>query len=342
MFGLIATAFYTLVSVILRDLADDTDPYWVSCIKAVPTLAAALWLIAQRRRRGQPVQLPWRLVPVLVLVGVIAQVGGNAGSQWSFEVIGLAISIPLMFGTLILGSAGIGIVLYQERLSRRRILAVALIIAAVAVLSLAVHARGEENVPGTAVNSLAALGVLIACLSGIAYAVSHAAIRSFTSETVPLSVPLAVFSLVGIVVLGAFSVGRMGWDGIAATTANQWWRMWAAGVVNAIAYFSLGRALQSLPIVQVNIITASQVALNAIVGVFIFLEPSSLSLWTGVLLTMVGLLIQARWKRPPRVAEPPAAAAAEVDVALETSAHCGTTAGELPTAEPPPELQAVD
>ncbi|MDA7979090.1 MAG: DMT family transporter [Pirellulales bacterium] len=316
LFGIIATAGYTLAGIILRDLADDTDPYWVSCIKAVPTLVVAMWLIHQRKKRGQAIKVPLRLIPALLAIGVIVQIGGNAGSQWAFEIIGLAITIPMMFGTLIVGSAVIGVLMFQERLTTRRLVAVVMLIAAVSILSLAAggEATSSENVAANAqgareastsattvpaVLKLTAMGVLVACLSGIAYAISHAAIRQITSPEIPLSVPLAVFSIAGIVALGAISGWRIGWDGIVNTTANQWWRLWAAGVVNAVAYFALGRTIQLLPLVQVNIITASQVALNAVAGIVIFSEPISAALIIGVSLTMMGLLIQGRWKRTP-------------------------------------------
>ena len=323
-FGILATLGYTLAGIILRDLADDTDPYWVSCIKAIPTLVLALWLLGQRRKRSaEPIQFPLKLLPLLLGIGVIVQIGGNAGSQWAFEVVGLAITIPLMFGTLIVSSALFGVMMFGERLTRRTVIAVVLLTLAVSVLSLA--ARSEEqaitnpegepsqqvamtaeptDVTGdaaTATTSLAVLGVIVACLSGVAYAISHAAIRRYTSPEIPLSVPLAIFSIAGIVVLGGFAFSRLGWEGIVGTTANQWWRLWAAGLVNALAYFSLGRAIQALPLVQVNIITASQVALNAVAGILIFAEPLSAALIVGVSLTMAGLLVQGKRKK----AKPP-------------------------------------
>lgn len=303
-FGIIATAGYTLAGIILRDLADDTDPYWVSCIKAIPTLVVALWLIRQRRRRGERIDFPFRLLPILLAIGVIVQVGGNAGLQWAFEVIGLAISIPLMFGTLIVGSAAIGVLMFQERMTRRRIAAVVLLMAAVSVLSFAARSEDAQATQLSAAStSLAAIGVLVACLSGFAYATSHAAIRHYTSPTIPLSVPLAIFSVAGIIVLGAMSYWRLGWEGIAGTTSDQWSRLWAAGLVNAAAYFALGRAIQMLPLVQVNIITASQVALNAVAGIMIFSEPISTALVIGVVLTMIGLVIQGRRRKPVAVTE---------------------------------------
>ncbi len=40
------------------------------------------------------------LVAVLMLVGLFVQLGANLGMQWAFGVVGLAVSVPVMFGAM--------------------------------------------------------------------------------------------------------------------------------------------------------------------------------------------------------------------------------------------------
>jgi multidrug transporter EmrE-like cation transporter len=102
-----------------------------------------------------------------------------------------------------------------------------------------------------------------------------------------------------MVSLGILSYARLGWQGIAATSGQQWWVMTAAGVFNFVAFLALAKALQLTTVVYVNALNASQVAMAAVAGVVLFRESSSPALALGVILTIGGLMLM-RPARPER------------------------------------------
>ena len=59
-------------------------------------------------------------------------------------------------------------------------------------------------------------------------------------------------------------------------------------------------AATPLPVVQVNLLSASQVAMAALAGVLFFGEALSIALVAGVLLTTLGLLMIKRGEKEPR------------------------------------------
>jgi drug/metabolite transporter (DMT)-like permease len=73
--------------------------------------------------------------------------------------------------------------------------------------------------------------------------------------------------------------------------------MLAAGTFNAVAFFSLTRAMQLVPVSYVNIVNASQVAMAAAAGVVLFHEPTTAWLYAGLILTFVGLTTNRRPRR---------------------------------------------
>ena len=69
--------------------------------------------------------------------------------------------------------------------------------------------------------------------------------------------------------------------------------MFAAAAFNFTAFVALAFALKSLPVVAVNLINASQVAMAAVAGVMLFAEPATAPLIIGIMLTFAGLMILA-------------------------------------------------
>lgn len=317
--GVISSLAYTGANVFLRQLAVTSDPAWTSCIKAIPTAVAAWGMIAWRAKRGKPALPPARLVPMLVLTGVFMQVGGNVSFQFALSVLGLAVTIPILFGMLIVGGALCGRILLGEGISSKALVSMGLLLAAVTILSLGAGRDPPQKISArpkvtTMAEALAessteldarqlATGIGAAILCGFAYALCNVMIRrtsqiSTSGQQVPLSATLMILSCCGVVSLGLISFFRIGTDGMFATTSGEFTSMLAAGVLNAVAFFALGRALEMIPIVEVNALNASQVAMAALVGVLFFSEPPTFTLVLGVTLTIVGLLIVDRRKKP--------------------------------------------
>ncbi len=300
--GVISALAYTGANILLKLLSQEgVDPVWVSCVKAAPTAALAWWMIARRARRGLPALPPARLLPGLLAAGLFMQLGGNVSFQWALGEIGLAVCIPLVFGTLIIGGALLGRIWLGESISHRSALAMLLLVAAVTVLSFGTQDARDAVSPSADNSGLTTvvLATAAACLAGLAYAVCNTVIRRVATGAVSLSATLMVLSTSGVVSLGVLALARIGPGGCLQTTAAQWGVMLAAGLFNAAAFFSLGLALQTVTIVRANTINASQVAMCAVAGLILFGEPATASLGIGIALTMAGLLIVTRARKTP-------------------------------------------
>ena len=133
-------------------------------------------------------------------------------------------------------------------------------------------------------------------VSGFAYSLFGVVVRQ--ALTTGLSAPATMFvsGLVGTVSLWTFCFVRMGAEQISATPTEFWDDMIWAGILNFVAFVALSTSLKALPVVAVNLINASQVAMAAIAGVILFSEPITSPLVTGILLTLAGLAILAKYR----------------------------------------------
>jgi multidrug transporter EmrE-like cation transporter len=75
--------------------------------------------------------------------------------------------------------------------------------------------------------------------------------------------------------------------------------MFVSGSLNFTAFVALAASLKSLPVVAVNLINASQVAMAAVAGIVLFSEPLTMMLVGGIALTFVALGILAGHRRRP-------------------------------------------
>ena len=67
--------------------------------------------------------------------------------------------------------------------------------------------------------------------------------------------------------------------------------MVAAGILNAVALYSLAKSLQLIPVAHANALNASQTAMAALLGVLLFGETWGPELVGGVALMVIGLML---------------------------------------------------
>jgi drug/metabolite transporter, DME family len=302
-YGAASAVLYTAVNICLRGLIQ-FDPFLVSCVKAMPTMVLAGTMVAFRYRRGELPWPSWRALAVLAAAGAVAQLCGNAAFQWSLGAAGLAIAVPLCSGTMIVGAALLGRFWLGEGVTPRSALAMLVLIVSIVVLGQGTSHRGAATMVSTEAAAIAALvpwGAAAACLSGVAYAVLNVVIRRVVTGAIPLSLTLLTVSSVGVVSLGTASLLHSGWSVMARTPPLELAAMVGAGTINAGAFFLMGRALQWANLVEVNIVNASQTALAAVAGLFIFGEPATATLFVGVALSIAGCILVDRGRRtvPP-------------------------------------------
>jgi drug/metabolite transporter, DME family len=299
-FGIVSALAYTGTNVALRAVADGSIgggvdwAAWVSCIKAVPGALAAWVLVAWRAGRGLPALPPRRLVVPLVATGLLMQFGGNLAFQWALSLGGLALTVPLCFATLILSGAVLGRMYLAEGVTPRSAVAMGLLLGAIVVLSV-----GADEATGAVAASSAgpvsfgtiALAVVAAACAGMAYGASGVVIRRMVTGRLSLSATLVLLSTAGAVGLGLMCLVRLGPARLLATPADDLATMFVAGTLNAVAFFAVSASLKYLSVIHANLINASQTALCAAAGVWLFGETLTGWLAAGIVLTMLGLLL---------------------------------------------------
>ncbi|MGB7345403.1 MAG: DMT family transporter [Pirellulaceae bacterium] len=296
--GLAAAVLYTASNIALRKSVG-VDPFLVSAVKAAPTLITMgpflIWMAATHRT----IATSYAIVPRFIAVSLIGQFIGNAAFQVALGVIGLAASVPITLGTLIIGGAVLGRIMLGEPVRTKTIMAMVTLISAVVVLSL----PGATSAPVESTSSLPLwVGAMCAVASGAAYALFGVVVRQALTGGMSAPAIMFVSGLVGTISLWAFCMTRMSVAEVLAVNSADWTMMIAAGVFNTIAFVALSTALKALPVVAVNLINATQVAMAAIAGVILFAEPVTWPLLTGIVLTFVGLAILADRKAGKRKA----------------------------------------
>ena len=287
--GISAAVLYTLANIALRRCVE-VDPFLVAAVKAAPTVILLAPFLLWMLMRGEALATSRRLIPRFIIVSLIGQFVGNAAFQIALGTIGLAASVPITLGVLIVGGAVLGRLLLREPVRLRTIVAMVMIMIAVVVLS---HPSTSVAPANSNTDHPVWVGALCAAASGAAYALFGAVMRQTMRGGVSAPATMFISGLVGTISLWIVTLVRSGLDSLWVVDSSQWSVMAAAGLLNFSAFVALSVSLKALPVVAVNLINASQVAMAAIAGVILFSEPVTWPLAMGILLTFAGLLVLA-------------------------------------------------
>lgn len=288
---------YAATNICLRRVALLADPMWISCLKSMPIAAAATLLVLWRLSRGGQAGLGRGDVARLVANGVFVQLVGNAVFQWTLGEIGLAMTMPINFGALMLSGMLMGRIWLGEAITGRSVAAMGLLFLAILILSSGAGAAHQSVSAHDVGRAALALAVSAACVSGVAFAVNGAVIREQVRRSDAVAATMMVVSLTGVVTLGVCSLARLGLPALLDTPRGVLANMALAGTFNAAAFFAFIAGLQRVTTVHANLLNASQTAICSVAAVLLFGEAATVSLAVGVLLTVLGLaLIQGRPK----------------------------------------------
>lgn len=297
--GLAAATCYSIANLALRQLATGTGglawDIWISGMKALPTAVIAGWLLWQRRCRGEQALPHWRLLGPLLLAALLMQFGGNVGFQLSLRAIGLAISVPIVFASIIVSGAVVGRMALGDPVTPRTAFSMGLMSVSIFFLSVAAQSAGAasaDSAPSltSPVGGSVLAGVLIALVSGLSYGLCGVVIRRVVRGHLPVESTLFIFSMTGLVTLCPLSAPLLGWQALSEISRSDWLTMLAAGTFNAFGFFAITHAMRLLTINRANVINASQNAMCALGAVVFFAEPLSSLALVGIGLTIVGLL----------------------------------------------------
>ena len=290
--GLMAAATYSVANLALRGLSRPDGgvgwDMWVAGTKAFPTFFVAIVLLAIRRYRGQTSFAAWSFVWPIALAAFFNQLGGNFAFQMSLSKIGLAISVPICFASIICSGAIVGRYVLGDQVSVRTGISMGLMVASIVFLSTA--ARNRATVVPTAADWGTATGVALAVISGLAYGITGVYIRKAVRSQMPVAATLFLFSAAGFLMLCPLSLCLLPPQTIAATTSAEWATIAIAGIFNALGFYAITHAMRHLTISRANVINASQNALCAVGAVMIFGESLSTFGLVGIGLTIAGLL----------------------------------------------------
>ena len=113
LFGLSSAILYTATNVALRHCVD-IDAFLVSAVKAIPTVAILGPYLIWMTIRKEVIASNYQMVPRFILAALLGQFVGNAFFQLALGRIGLAVSVPITLGTMIIGAAILGRLLLQQ------------------------------------------------------------------------------------------------------------------------------------------------------------------------------------------------------------------------------------
>ena len=293
-YGLAAAVMYTLANIALR-YSVNVDPFLVSAVRAAPTVVMLAPVLVWMSMTGRAIMTSTEMVPRFIAVSLLAQFFGNASFQISLGIIGLAAAVPITLGTIIIGGAFLGWLILGEPVRIRTLVAMVMLIAAVIVLSLPSSSQSFES--STSDWPLWA-GAACAAASGLAYSLFGVMVRQMLTRGMSAPATMFLSGVVGTISLWTFCFFYLGVDAIRAVPQNEWPIMVAAGIFNFTAFVALTVSLKALPVVAVNLINASQVAMAAVAGVILFAEPVTGTLLTGIGLTFAGLIVLAQRNKP--------------------------------------------
>jgi drug/metabolite transporter (DMT)-like permease len=281
---------YTAANICMRQLTlIEADKTWAITVREMVSVAAVgPWLLVNMAR-GRSVLPSPRMLAALAAAGLAVQVAGNLPVLWAFDTVGLAVSMPPVFGVMLTGSALLGFVFLGERVSGRTAAAIALVIASIVLLNLGANGAGD-----LAGRIWIVLGIAAACLGGAVFAALGTVIRFAARERVPVGTIVFVTTSMGVLSLGALSVVRVPTETLLATPPGQLGWMLAAGLSNFLGFLSITRGLQLTTVVRANLLNASQVALLAVAGVMFFGEACNAWLVLGIVMTIVGIMLIGR------------------------------------------------
>lgn len=192
---------------------------------------------------------------------------------------GVAVGTVVGIGTSPIAGGLLGRFVRDERLGRRWWSATAL-----GLLGAGLLATGDSG------GDDVALGLVLACGAGVAYAVYVAASARLLDDHDPTDVAAAVLGLAGVVLLPVAVAVDPGWlaggGGLALAA-------WLGVVTVAVAYPLLARGLDVVGVGATATLTLAEPATAAVLGLAVLGEDLPAAGWLGLVVLLAGLLVQS-------------------------------------------------
>ena len=330
-FTFLSTFLYAVSNVAVRYLTDqhvDTD--WILFFKETIGFSLLIpWLIL-RWGQGRFQYTSKRLILYVVIAAVFCQLIGARLQVLGFAIIGLIIAVPLIQSSTLLGVALIGHFVLGDILSRKRKLAIAILIVAITILSIgkALTSAGEPTSESTASTGLFLLVAAGTIVTGISYSIYitmlRHVIRKYWADgnstrlsfkfrhwighdhvkqpeqrfysPFPITLTMSLVFGVGIIIFGTILYCKQGTAGFWSVSNVAWHCILISGVANMAGFFFQIQGLRMTSAVQASLIAVSQMLLLSLIGYLFFHEPIDKYgiVMIGLGLTVYGVIMSAK------------------------------------------------
>ena len=330
-FAFLSTFFYAISNVAVRYLTGyEVDNDWILFYKETIGLLILLPWLLLRFGQGRFQYTSKRLILTVILAAVLCQLIGARLHVQGFAVIGLIIAVPLIQSSTLLGVALIGHLVLGDTLSRRRQIAITILLIAITILSVGKGIASGEQQPGTQTSAgyflLVAAGTVVA---GFSYAIyitmlRHAIRQYWKDENstwlsfkfrrwigydhtkkpeerfyspFPVTLMMSLVLGTGIVIFGSCLFYKSGIAGFYDVPKIAWYCIPISGLCNAIGFFFQIQGLRMTSAVQASLIAVSQMLLLSLIGYLCFDEAVNTVVMIGLGLTVYGVFMSAKPER---------------------------------------------
>jgi drug/metabolite transporter (DMT)-like permease len=334
-FVFLSTFFYGVSNTTMRFLTDyhiDTD--WILFYKELIGFSILLPWVFLRFFQGRFQRISRRLIIYVVMAAVICEFVGAHLQVLGYAIIGLVVTVPLIQSSTLIGVAILGRYFLGDLLSRRRSLAICVLIVAVVLLSIGKELTVQDggNQRGGLLFIVIATGAVVA---GIAYSIYVVLLRytvhkywndgssvwqsfQFTKwvgfdlpaqeinsnngqlnvvrsyAPFPVTLMMSIILGVGVLIFGICIWMKGGTAGFYTVPVVAWYFIPVAGLSNVIGFFCQIQGLRMTSAVQASLIGVTQMIFLSVIGFLYFREPINFVVVSGLILTAYGVIISAK------------------------------------------------
>lgn len=332
-FSFLSTFCYAASNTTMRFLTDyNLDSDWILFYKELIGLFILVPWLFLRFFQGRFRFISKRLIFYVFFAAILCQLVGAHLQVLGYAVIGLVIAVPLIQSSTLLGVAILGRSFLGDPLSRRRKIAMVILIAAVMLLSIGKELTLESGA-GTMVSQNAGFFLLVAAgtvVAGISFSIYiiilRSVIRKYWHEDnsawlsfqfsqwvgfdfqacpretgkhcyapFPVTLMMSVVLGVGIMIFGSCLFWKHnGITGFYHVPLWAWGVIPISGICNMVGFFFQIQGLRMTTAVQASLIAVSQILVLSLIGCVFFKETINLLVLLGLALTVYGVVMSAK------------------------------------------------
>ena len=319
---LISTLLYSFSNVTMRELGVmGLERSWIIFLKEMVCVGCILPYILYRVVCGTYHWPAWKWVLCILIGGTCCQFIGARLHLGAFATVGLVVSVPLIQASTMVCSSVLGRVLLHEKIVRRCMAAMLIMLVAMGCLVLG----AKEPQPKAADDQVAEQGILTApdepvmvepphretgqpvsewvllfgalgaIVAGLAYSIHIVCIRvSSNSRQMPISLIAVQVTGIGAIIFGfeflrdhAWQMPAI-WEGVSP---RAWGLIILTGFLNMIGFLFQITGLRYTLVARAQMIAVAQIVIGTLFGIMAYDEMTNAMIWLGISLTVIGIYL---------------------------------------------------